>query len=47
MILIIKKEEMPSFLSLKMVKEYRFKLIALIVKKYYEKKGYEVEVEDN
>jgi len=41
--LIIKKEHYPSWMSLKMTRRYPF-IIWRIMKKYYEMKGYEVEV---
>ncbi len=43
-ILIIKKEIVESWLSIKTIKRCRFKITAKILKWYYEKKGYEVEV---
>lgn len=41
--LIIKKEKSPEWISLKMIKTYKFKWVAKLMKKYYKKKGYEVE----
>lgn len=42
--IIVKKEYTPNWLSLKMSKTYRFKIVGYIIKKYYELKGYDVEV---
>ena len=41
--LIIRKDCHPKFLSLRMVREYRFKIVAKIFKLYWKLKGYEVE----
>jgi len=42
--LIVKKENYPEWISLKMIKKYHFKIIGYIMKIYYQLKGYEVEV---
>lgn len=42
MILIIKKENYKDSTSIKIIKEYKFSLIAKIFKMYYQLKGYEV-----
>lgn len=41
--LIIKKENEIEWLSLKMIKTYRYKIFGLFMKLIYEMKGYEVE----
>lgn len=45
--LIIKKEVVEDWLSIKTVKRCRLEITAKILKWYYEKKGYEVEVLEN
>lgn len=42
--LIIKKEIAESWLSIKTIKRCRFKITSKIIKWYYEKRGYEVEI---
>ena len=40
--LILKKENIKNWASIKAIKKYRFKIIQFIAKIYYKKKGYEV-----